>query len=151
MFGHTCRSRTQLTSSAGIACNKMLAKICTDINKPNGQYRLPPDRDAIRAFVEALPIRKIPGVGKVTERLLAELGFTMAGHLVRPDRGPRPEAAHADDPCLRCIVRRPSSPTAWRCTSCSCARPLSFCCTRPWAFRPLRSMRTVHGRVMNGS
>jgi len=74
----------------------MLAKICTDINKPNGQYRLPPDRDAIHAFVETLPIRKIPGVGKVTERLLAELGFTTAGHLVRPDRATQPEEVPTD-------------------------------------------------------
>ncbi|KAG1140437.1 hypothetical protein G6F37_008026 [Rhizopus arrhizus] len=54
---------TQLTASAGIACNKMLSKICSDINKPNGQYYLPIDRTSIVNFVKDLKVRQIPGVG----------------------------------------------------------------------------------------
>lgn len=60
---------TQLTASAGIACNKTLAKVCSDINKPNGQYYLPIDsKSTILSFVKDLKIRQIPGVGRVTER-----------------------------------------------------------------------------------
>lgn len=51
--------RTTLTASAGIAPNKMLAKIASDRNKPNGQYFLPPLRDEVLVFVRELPIRKV--------------------------------------------------------------------------------------------
>jgi DNA polymerase kappa len=52
--------------SLGIGPNRQLAKICVDVNKPNGQFRLQPDREAIVAFLKDLPVRKISGVGKVT-------------------------------------------------------------------------------------
>ncbi|KAI9357087.1 hypothetical protein BD770DRAFT_389022 [Pilaira anomala] len=68
---------TQLTASAGIACNRTLSKICSDINKPNGQYYLPIDsKPAILNFVKDLRIRQFPGVGRVTERVLESLGVT---------------------------------------------------------------------------
>ncbi|CAI5993794.1 unnamed protein product [Closterium sp. NIES-65] len=67
---HKVHAHTGLTCSAGVAANRMLAKVCSDINKPNGQYVLPFDREAILSFISSLPIRKIGGVGKVTERLL---------------------------------------------------------------------------------
>ena len=53
-------STTQLTASAGIASNKMLAKIASDMNKPNGQYIIPPSREKILNFIRKLPIRKVP-------------------------------------------------------------------------------------------
>jgi DNA polymerase kappa len=60
---------TQLTASAGIACNRTLAKVCSDINKPNGQYYLPINsKSAVLKFVKDLRLRQIPGVGRVTER-----------------------------------------------------------------------------------
>lgn len=60
---------TQLTASAGIACNKTLSKVCSDINKPNGQYYLPINsKSAVLKFVRDLRVRQIPGVGRVTER-----------------------------------------------------------------------------------
>jgi DNA polymerase IV len=62
-----------LTASAGIAPNKFLAKICSDENKPDGQYVVTPSE--IDMFVRALPLRKIPGVGKVTEARLSRLGL----------------------------------------------------------------------------
>lgn len=37
----------------------MLAKVCSDKNKPNGQYRLPSTRDAVMEFVQDLPVRKV--------------------------------------------------------------------------------------------
>lgn len=61
---------TKLTCSAGISCNKMLAKICTDMNKPNGQTYLKPEREEIMNFISNLPVRKIPGIGRMTELVL---------------------------------------------------------------------------------
>lgn len=63
---------TQLTASAGIAVNAMLAKICSDMNKPNGQYVLPFTRDHVMVFMRELPVRKIGGIGKVMEKILSE-------------------------------------------------------------------------------
>ncbi|XP_053303929.1 DNA polymerase kappa [Spea bombifrons] len=68
--------KTTLTASAGIAPNMMLAKVCSDKNKPNGQYIIPHDRQAVMDFIKDLPIRKVPGVGKVTEKMLKALGIT---------------------------------------------------------------------------
>ena len=56
---------TGLTCSCGVAPNRMLAKVCSDINKPNGQCVVPADPNEIRRFVDDLPIRKVPGIGKV--------------------------------------------------------------------------------------
>ena len=65
--------RTRLTASAGVAPNAPLAKICSDQNKPNGQFSLPFDRDAIISFVRDLPVRKWPFIGKVQEKMLHAL------------------------------------------------------------------------------
>ncbi|XP_054842201.1 DNA polymerase kappa [Eublepharis macularius] len=67
--------KTGLTASAGIAPNMMLAKMCSDQNKPNGQLRIPPEREAVMNFIKDLPIRKVPGIGKVTEKMLKALGI----------------------------------------------------------------------------
>lgn len=91
-FGHTVDDivneirfrielETQLTASAGIACNRMLAKVCTDRNKPNGQFILPSDQDSILQFVRDLPIRKITGIGRVSEQMLKALGITTCSDL----------------------------------------------------------------------
>lgn len=64
---------TGLTCSTGVAPNLLLAKVCSDINKPNGQFVLPNDQTAVRTFISSLPIRKIGGIGKVTESLLREV------------------------------------------------------------------------------
>ncbi|KAI9639378.1 uncharacterized protein MKK02DRAFT_35023 [Dioszegia hungarica] len=69
--------KTQLTISAGIAPNRMLAKICSDKNKPNGQFLLDFDRNVITRFMRDLPVRKIPGFGRVTERCLEGLGVEL--------------------------------------------------------------------------
>lgn len=74
-------ARTQLTCSAGIAPNAMLAKIASDRNKPDGQFCVPPTREGVLAFARALPVRRVPGIGRVTERLLRELGVTTVQHL----------------------------------------------------------------------
>ena len=51
---------TGLTASAGVAPIKFLAKIASDENKPNGQFVITPDK--VDAFIEGLPLKKIPGV-----------------------------------------------------------------------------------------
>lgn len=73
--------KTQLTASAGIASNIMLAKVCSDMNKPNGQYYLQPQKDIIHTFLHDLPIRKVSGIGRVSEQILNELGINKCGHL----------------------------------------------------------------------
>ncbi|KAI7896710.1 uncharacterized protein EV154DRAFT_434804 [Mucor mucedo] len=73
---------TQLTASAGIACNRTLSKVCSDINKPNGQYYLPiQSKSGILAFVREMRVRQIPGVGRVTERVLESLGVNTCGDI----------------------------------------------------------------------
>ena len=59
------RERTRVTCSCGVAPNRLLAKIASDINKPDGQYVLPGETGAVAAFMARLPIRKVPGIGKV--------------------------------------------------------------------------------------
>ena len=67
------REKTGLTASAGVSVNKFLAKIASDIKKPDGLFLIPPEK-AIE-FVEKLPIEKFFGVGKVTARKMHEMGI----------------------------------------------------------------------------
>jgi len=67
------REETHLTASAGIAPNKFLAKIASDWNKPDGQFVLKPGQ--VEAFLAPLAVGRLPGVGKVMEAKLAELGI----------------------------------------------------------------------------
>jgi len=62
-----------LTASAGVAPNKFIAKICSDENKPDGQFVVTPD--GVDSFCRNLPLGKIPGVGKVTLKRLDGLGL----------------------------------------------------------------------------
>lgn len=64
---------TGLTASAGISVNKFIAKVASDINKPNGQKTVTPDE--VIPFLETLPIRKFYGVGKVTTEKMYQLGI----------------------------------------------------------------------------
>ena len=73
------RTETGLTASAGIAPNKFLAKIASDWNKPDGQFVLKPAM--VDAFLAPLPVGKLPGVGKVMQRKLAELGIATCADL----------------------------------------------------------------------
>ncbi len=68
-----------LTASAGIAPNKFLAKVCSDWHKPNGQKVITPKE--IELFVETLAVKKISGVGRVTEEKLSKLGIKKCGEL----------------------------------------------------------------------
>ncbi len=66
-------SDLQLNASAGISSSKFIAKIASDINKPNGQKTIPPEE--IIAFLEELPIKKFFGIGKVTAAKMYNLGI----------------------------------------------------------------------------
>lgn len=70
---------TGLTASAGIAPNKMLAKVGSDWQKPNGQFAI--SEDEIMAFVKALPVKKIPGVGRKMEEKLGGMAVKTCGDL----------------------------------------------------------------------
>lgn len=63
----------QLTASAGVAPIKFLAKVASDMNKPNGQFVIPPQD--VQGVIDELPLEKIPGVGKVSIEKLHQAGF----------------------------------------------------------------------------
>ncbi|UPR52827.1 DNA polymerase IV [Vibrio cyclitrophicus] len=66
-------SELNLTASAGIAPIKFLAKVASDLNKPNGQFVIPPQD--VQSVIDELPLEKIPGVGKVSIEKLHQAGF----------------------------------------------------------------------------
>lgn len=77
------RAETGLTASAGVAPNKFLAKIASDWKKPDGLFVLRPHE--VEAFLEPLPVGRLPGVGKATGGALADLGVATVGDLRRFD------------------------------------------------------------------
>ncbi len=70
---------TGLTASAGVAPNKLLAKIASDWEKPNGQFEIRPSE--VDAFIRKLPVRKIWGVGEKTAEKLTSLGVRTCAQL----------------------------------------------------------------------
>jgi DNA polymerase-4 len=73
------RDELQLTASAGVAPNKFLAKIASDWRKPDGLFVIQPED--IQTFLPPLPVGRIPGVGKVTETRLKQMGISTVGDL----------------------------------------------------------------------
>ncbi len=73
------RTQTELTASAGISVNKMLAKIASDYQKPDGLFTIPPAE--IDAFVAGLPVEKFFGIGEVTARKMHQLGIRTGADL----------------------------------------------------------------------
>lgn len=71
--------KTGLTASAGVAPNKLLAKIASDINKPNGVFTILPEE--VDLFMQSLKVEKLMGVGKATLVKLHELGIYTCEHL----------------------------------------------------------------------
>ena len=74
---------TNLHCSIGIGTTRMVAKVASDQAKPNGILWIPPGQEA--SFLAPLDIRKIPGVGKATEKRLNNFGITHVGHLAALD------------------------------------------------------------------
>ena len=77
------KAETRLNCSVGIASSRLVAKITSDQAKPNGILWVAPGQEA--AFLAPLDVRKVPGVGKVTEKNLHTLGIRKVGDLARLD------------------------------------------------------------------
>ena len=73
--------RTGLTGSAGVSCNKLLAKISSELNKPNGLVLIKPE--SLEEKVKNFPVGWIQGVGKVTNDYMKRLGIITFGDLQR--------------------------------------------------------------------
>lgn len=73
------RAEAQLVASVGVAPNKFLAKIASDLEKPDGLVVVEPDR--VQAFLDPLPIGRLWGVGKVASSVLGELSIRTIGQL----------------------------------------------------------------------
>lgn len=76
--------KTGLTASSGVSFNKFLAKVASDVNKPNGIFVIPPE--LADGFIERLPIGKFFGVGRVTEEKMKRLGICTGKDLRRYKR-----------------------------------------------------------------
>ncbi len=77
------KAETRLNCSVGIAASRLVAKITSDQAKPNGVLWVIPGREA--AFLAPLDVRKVPGVGKVTEKNLHAYGIRKVGDLAKLD------------------------------------------------------------------
>ena len=75
------KEELQLTASAGVSVNKFVAKIASDLNKPDGLTFIGPSR--IESFMETLPVEKFFGVGKVTATKMKGLGLHKGSDLKR--------------------------------------------------------------------
>ena len=75
---------TGLTASAGISTNKLIAKIASDWNKPNGQHEVPPE--GILDFMRELPVGKLWGIGPKMRAKLNAMGIHTCGDLQRLDK-----------------------------------------------------------------
>jgi DNA polymerase-4 len=73
------RGTISLTCSIGIAPNKFLAKVASDMDKPDGLTIVPPEK--VTHFIDRLSIEKVPGVGKKTVRTLNKMGVFTLGHI----------------------------------------------------------------------
>ena len=112
------RRGTGLTASAGVAPSKFVAKIASDLRKPDGLVIVEPD--AVVAFLAPLPVSRMWGVGQVTERRLKELGIHTLADIAATDparlgdllgkHGPRMvEFARGADPRGVQVSRQPKS------------------------------------------
>lgn len=77
----TIKDELNLTASAGVSVNKFLAKIASDLNKPDGMTFIGPSR--ISQFMERLPVEKFHGVGKVTASRMKNMGLHTGADLKR--------------------------------------------------------------------
>ena len=79
MIKQNIKDELQLTASAGISINKFVAKIASDINKPDGLTFIGPSR--IETFMELLAVEKFFGVGKVTAEKMKKMGLNTGADL----------------------------------------------------------------------
>ncbi len=113
------RAETQLTASVGVAASKLVAKIASDMQKPDGLVVVPPGSEA--AFLAPLPVRRLWGVGPKLEEQLAKLGVVTIGDLAALDPAglERRLGTHGQD--MQRLARgedeRPVSAGAWEAKS----------------------------------
>ena len=74
-------AETGLSASAGVSCNKFLAKIASDMDKPDGLFVITPAQ--AEAFIAGLPVRRFHGIGAATERRMHALGVRTGADLRR--------------------------------------------------------------------
>jgi DNA polymerase-4 len=74
---NTIRRELELTCSVGVAPVRFLAKIASDMNKPDGMAVIQPD--SMEEFIDRLPVHKVPGVGKLSRKNLNHIGIYMLG------------------------------------------------------------------------
>jgi DNA polymerase-4 len=79
------KSETQLNCSIGIGTSRLIAKVASDQAKPNGVLLIPAEQET--RFLAPLEVRKIPGVGKVMEKNLHDIGIRRVGDLAKLDEG----------------------------------------------------------------
>jgi nucleotidyltransferase/DNA polymerase involved in DNA repair len=91
------QGETALTASVGVAASKLVAKVASDMHKPDGLTIVPPGTEA--AFLAPLPVRRLWGVGPKLEESLAKLGITTIGELAAldPARLERKVGTHGHD------------------------------------------------------
>jgi len=77
------REERQLTVSVGVGPNKLIAKIASDFQKPDGLTVVPPAK--VQAFLDPLPVRRLHGVGPATEKALNDLGVQTVSDLRKLD------------------------------------------------------------------
>jgi len=77
------RTSVKLSCTVGVSSNKLVSKIASGFKKPDGLTIVPPDR--IESFLDPLPIRSIPGIGKKTEERFGEMGFQTISELKKLD------------------------------------------------------------------
>lgn len=94
--------KTRLVASAGIAPNKFLAKMASDMDKPDGLTIIPYGRE--KAILAPLPIRRLWGVGAATERRLTEAGFRTIGDIQRAAPGAVEMAVGSQAALLRALA-----------------------------------------------
>ncbi|CAH8532756.1 unnamed protein product [Schistosoma rodhaini] len=73
---------TRLTCSAGLGPNTLIAKIASDWIKPCGQHEIANTSEAVDKFMQTMPVRKVPGIGHVTERRLDAFGIKTCADLI---------------------------------------------------------------------
>jgi len=81
MIQQNIRALTKLSASVGVAANKFLAKVASDVNKPAGITVVAPEH--AESFLRFLPVIRIPGIGPVTEKEIHRQGIKTVGELAR--------------------------------------------------------------------